>query len=112
MANRKHLKILKQGVDAWNKWRKENLEIKPDLTEAKLYEADLSEADLFGVNLSGADLNGATLSGAKLIRADLKETELDGAILDNAIYDETTIFSDTLNQKERDKMGMILSKES
>ena len=48
MANREHLKILKQGVDAWNKWRKENLEIKPDL-------------------------NGATLSGAKLIRADLKK---------------------------------------
>ena len=87
MANREHLKILKQGVDAWNKWRKENLEIKPDL-------------------------NGANLSGAKLIRADLKETELDGAILDNAIYDETTIFSDILNQKELDKMGMILSKES
>jgi len=49
---------------------------------------------------------------AKLIEAGLKETKLDGAILDNAIYDETTIFSDTLNQKELDKMGMILSKES
>ena len=87
MAKREHLKILGQGVDVWNKWRKENLEIKPDL--------------------SGADLGGADLRGSNL-----KETELDGALLDNAIYDVTTIFSAALNQKKLDKMGMILSKES
>ena len=72
MANREHLKILKQGVDAWNKWRKENLEIKPDLTEAKLYEADLSEADL-----SGANLFEAKLTRANLYKADLYEAKLE-----------------------------------
>ena len=92
MAKREHLKILGQGVDVWNKWRKENLEIKPDLRRADLSEADLGGADLRGSNL--------------------KETELDGALLDNAIYDVTTIFSAALNQKKLDKMGMILSKES
>jgi len=80
MANREHLKILKQGVDAWNKWRKENLGINPDLTEAKLYEAklyeaDLSEADLSGANLFEAKLTRANLYKAKLIRADLENAK-------------------------------------
>ncbi len=30
MANEEHLKILKQGVEQWNKWRLEKA-IKPDL---------------------------------------------------------------------------------
>lgn len=34
MANKEHLKILKQGVEVWNKWRKENPHIKPDLGRA------------------------------------------------------------------------------
>ena len=33
MANPEHLKILEQGVEIWNKWRKKNLEIEPDLSE-------------------------------------------------------------------------------
>ncbi len=41
MANEEHLKILKQGVEVWNKWRQENPEIEPDLVGA----------DLIGVNL-------------------------------------------------------------
>ena len=41
MANPKHLKILKQGVDAWNKWRVENPGITPVLEGADLREADL-----------------------------------------------------------------------
>ncbi len=89
MAKREHLKILKQGVDAWNKWRKENLEIKPDLTEAKLYEADLSEADLSVAVLSVADLNVAKLIEADLTRAnlygaDLNVADLSGASLNGA----------------------------
>ena len=65
MANEEHLKILKQGVEQWNKWRLENA-IRPDLGGA-----DLSGADLSGANLSGADLSGADLSGADLSDADL-----------------------------------------
>jgi hypothetical protein len=36
MANPEHLEILNQGVESWNKWRKENPHIKPDLSEAFL----------------------------------------------------------------------------
>ena len=90
MANEEHLKILKQGVEPWNKWRLENA-IRPDLTgailcdakltgailcDAKLNGVFLSEAELFQSDLSGADLRGAILSGAKLIRADLSGADL------------------------------------
>ena len=41
MANEEHLKILKQGVEQWNKWRLENA-IRPDLSDVDLSDADLT----------------------------------------------------------------------
>lgn len=41
MANEEHLRILGQGVDSWNKWRRENAEINPDLNLADLSNAKL-----------------------------------------------------------------------
>jgi uncharacterized protein YjbI with pentapeptide repeats len=45
MANDEHVAILKKGVDAWNKWRDENVNIRPDLSGV-----DLSRANLGGAN--------------------------------------------------------------
>ena len=114
MANEEHLSILQQGVEAWNSWRRDNPDIRPDLIRAYLFEAnlsgaylseailttanlsgadlsrtDLSEANLAGANLSGAnlsgaDLFGANLSGANLRRADLSEADLRRANLSRA----------------------------
>lgn len=50
MVNRRHLKILKQGVKAWNEWREENPGVR----------VDLGEADLAGANLSRATMGGTT----------------------------------------------------
>ena len=36
MANDEHVAILKQGVDDWNAWRRENPDIRPDLSGANL----------------------------------------------------------------------------
>ena len=44
MANEEHLKILKQGVEAWNEWREKNPQITPDLIKANLTGANLSGA--------------------------------------------------------------------
>jgi hypothetical protein len=41
MSNPEHLKILKQGVEAWNKWREENPDFRPNLSGADLREAHL-----------------------------------------------------------------------
>jgi len=36
MANPEHLEILKQGVEVWNEWRKEDNEVQPDLSKSDL----------------------------------------------------------------------------
>ena len=45
MANDEHVALLKQGVDAWNAWRRENPDMRPDLSDADLEGADLSKAN-------------------------------------------------------------------
>src|SRR5262249_45982085 len=92
MANDEHVAILKKGTEAWNAWRKENPDIRPDLREANLRDADLSQANL-GVdfkqpwpwrNLSGVDLSGANLTWANLVWATLSKANLSGAYLSSA----------------------------
>src|SRR5437667_412253 len=80
MANEEHLKILKQGVEQWNKWRLENA-TRPDLGGAELFNANLSGTNLSGANLSRANLIGANLSDANLSRANLSDASLSDANL-------------------------------
>lgn len=84
MANEEHVKILKQGVDAWNKWRQENPGILPDLSRADLSGAHLSFARLTDVLLHDADFSGAQLNSADLNAADLTATNLSHANLGSA----------------------------
>jgi hypothetical protein len=83
MANKKHLAILMEGIEAWNKWRDEHQNIKPDLRNADLHGADLSwlilaGTDLRGANLSDADLSSSILAGANLSDADLSKAQTCG----------------------------------
>jgi uncharacterized protein YjbI with pentapeptide repeats len=84
MANRKHLAILEQSVDAWDHWRGENPEVMPDLSGAQLSDAKLLGADLRGANLSEANLSGADLRGADISEANLSGADLRGADLRRA----------------------------
>lgn len=94
MADAKHLEILKQGGQAWNRWRGEHGGVPVDLTGADLIGARLGLADLShahlnrallsGADLRGADLSGANLPGARLNHADLKDARLGGADLEGA----------------------------
>src|SRR3954466_4705977 len=56
MANKKHVARLKQGVEAWNQWRRMNPKIRPNLSRADLIRASLRGADLRRTNLGKADL--------------------------------------------------------
>lgn len=96
MVNAKHLGILKQGVDEWNLWRRENSKVVPDLvgvylrrarleganlSKALLFESNLRRAVLRRANLRMAHLGGADLSGANLGNASLRKASLNGANL-------------------------------
>jgi uncharacterized protein YjbI with pentapeptide repeats/tetratricopeptide (TPR) repeat protein len=103
--------LLSQGVKVWNRWRKNNPRIIPDLSginlwmaqlegvnlsfakfdkadlrmaslmDADLRGADFRDANLYGVRLSHADLSEANFSGAKLSQADLRRAKLCGTWL-------------------------------
>ena len=101
MANPENLAKLKEGIAAWNKWRKDNPLIKLDLSEANLSEANLSEVNLRKADLGytsltravlkGADLREATLLGANLRGANLRRADLRGANLRRADFAEANI---------------------
>jgi uncharacterized protein YjbI with pentapeptide repeats len=93
MANDEHVAILKQGVDAWNKWRGENPDIRPDLSKADFSGRDLRNANLSGARLIGTDLDNADLSGACLIDTDLDTANLSHAVLVGAECSSETDFS-------------------
>ena len=95
MANEEQLTILRQGVEAWNKWREENPDVEIDLSNTSLKRtnlkkvvlrgANLSEADFSQSRLAWADLSGANLYKANFYVADLYETDLRGANLVDTI---------------------------
>lgn len=62
MPNQEHLALLRQGVNIWNQWRKENPKVRPDFRELKLGKAILTRADLSGADLRGANLRKSDLS--------------------------------------------------
>jgi uncharacterized protein YjbI with pentapeptide repeats len=93
MPNQEHLEILKQGVEAWNKWREEHTEIQPLINGASLNGVDLSGIDLgrsqitnsffgntkfIGANFHGVVMHGSTVNNADLSEADLSEGNFSG----------------------------------
>ncbi len=97
MANPEHLAILNEGVEAWNRWRRENPLVIPHLSGAEMRDANLTGVDFtrafFGygtpsssgvyieagfeqANLRGANLSYSNLVGAGLAGADLREAQL------------------------------------
>lgn len=91
MANKKHLKILNQGVETWNRWRENNSTDHPNLAGANLRAADLSGANLRRAWLNEADLDNAKLDYADLEDADLTNADLTSASLSGANLDGTDL---------------------
>lgn len=102
MANEEHVALLKSGVEAWNRWREANPDVRPDLSEAKL-STRRHPLDLRGINLRGADVSEACLSGADLRDADLRKTlfkdaNLTGANLGGADLRDAFLITANLNK--------------
>jgi uncharacterized protein YjbI with pentapeptide repeats len=86
------LEILKQGVETWNQWRKEqSFYVQPDFSGADLRGAILVGADLIGATLGGADLSEADLRGATLCYVNLSEATFGGSDLTNADLSEADL---------------------
>src|SRR5688572_5941948 len=106
MANEEQLATLYQGVEVWNKWRKNNTEKIIDLSEANFEQIDLQganfrEAHLFKTNftkatlansdffladLTGANLSNANLSYARFVEANLTLANLINSVLFEAVF--------------------------
>ncbi len=96
MANEEHLNQLRKGIRNWNKWRKKNRDITPDLSEVDLTGMEIWQVDFAGANLSKsrlrfADLNNSDLSNCELWKADLKGAYLWKADLTNAYLWRTNL---------------------
>lgn len=118
VPNKRHLTILNRGAVDWNRWRKKNPEILPqlagaeplqqdlagidlsgvDLREAKLYGVDLSNSNLFGANLQGASLINSNLSNADLRRANFSKANLSSSYFNTANLNGTN-FSEAVLRK-------------
>jgi len=126
MANSEHLEILKQGVEAWNKWRASNPATIPQLTgaefrpteyptmegidlrgadlfqakfqDSRLRQADLRHADLRQAQLDGCKLWGASMEAARLDRATVGNAEFNGADLTGASLSEVDLSAADLSR--------------
>jgi len=76
MYAEEHYTILNSGVDAWNRWRNDNPQIRPNLESV-----DLSSGVLNGIKFDHTDLPVAVLRGASLQESIFEATNLSGADL-------------------------------
>jgi hypothetical protein len=99
MPNPKHLEILKQGVEVWNKWRAKNPDVTPkfhrsDFSNVNLASADFSNTEMISCIFDGCDLTSASFAysllfvchfkAAKLRRASLFRAQLIGCHCEDA----------------------------
>jgi uncharacterized protein YjbI with pentapeptide repeats len=103
MANPDHIAQLKKGVEAWNAWREDNPDIRPDLSQANLGGADLGGANLSKAYLAGANLSGVNLSKAYLAGANLNDANLKGANVRGADLVSATLLRANLNTADLGK---------
>ena len=111
MANQEHIDILKQGVEAWDHWRRNNMVVIPDLSgadicgmilwrgnfsrvnfsNARLVKTDFQFSNLSSSNFSGADMRHAGLCRANLQDAILTNANLRDAVLGGTVFANTNL---------------------
>jgi hypothetical protein len=97
MANEKQLRILYEGVDAWNLWRKENPHISIDLSGEEFVNEDFTGANFCDANLSETDFRNAKLTKANLKRAILRDAHFNNANLAGADLSGAELYCSWLN---------------
>ena len=114
MANREHIDMLLEGVDAWNEKRRES-DFTPDLSNIDLWEEFQKAGRLENniriplrqVNLSGALLIGSSLKRAFLIDANLERARLDASDFTGANLDGANLRGANLRGATIDRADLI-----
>ena len=117
MANEEHLAMLKNGVEAWNRWMEQNPQATPDFSKADLSGmyllrrvnfnvANLVEANLNLVNLGEANLRYASLIWADLTRANLYGADLTKAELCEANLSDASLMKADLTEADLSKADL------
>ncbi len=99
MADDNPIAILRDGVAAWNQWRRDRVQDRGqrlDLTGTDLSGLDLAEADLSDVILNYCNLSGANLASSFLIYTEFIYANLCGANLDGAVLQSARLLSSDL----------------
>lgn len=91
MANQVQLKVLRQGVKAWNEWRQ---------GKGAGLEIDLREADFRGTYLNEANFKNADLRGSHFEKVGLRSTHFEGADLRAAHFHKADVFCAHLNRAD------------
>jgi len=95
MADPQHIAKLREGVDAWNRWRESNWNVKPDLSgldlpnekgikSTELWDQEARQLNISYINFGWTNLTGANLRGVNLEEAILEESNLVSANLQGA----------------------------
>jgi uncharacterized protein YjbI with pentapeptide repeats len=107
MANQEHLDILNQGVEVWNKWRKDHPETKIDLSSTNFNGRDFSGADFSGGDFSFATFLGANLVEASFYEAYLEKTVFTGADLRLATFDAAWLLDALINDANLEGASLL-----
>jgi hypothetical protein len=86
MANPEHLAKLREGVEAWNAWRKLNPSVTPDLVETNLSGCNLERIDFSGALLDSANLGKAKLVSAYFDHSRLRSADLSDALCGGSLF--------------------------
>lgn len=81
MANPEHLAILGQGVEVWNKWREENPNTEPDLSDMDFRDKNFEKFILKGTNFTSSSLKKCNLTRMDFTLSIFSHCNLQGAKL-------------------------------
>jgi len=106
MANRLHLSILERGVEEWNNWRKDNPDIKPDLSRSEIFGSNthcfiwrgkiddapkaamrsMTRINFEDCNLEGCQIRKINFCYADFTRANLRRTSIKKCLFEQCSF--------------------------
>ncbi|HMQ80217.1 MAG TPA: TIR domain-containing protein [Ignavibacteria bacterium] len=81
----KILTLLKEGAKTWNKWRKENLDVKIDLRNETFKKSDFSKMQLDNIDFTDSLILDSDFTSSKLTNVSFKDSYIENCNFSNAL---------------------------